>query len=209
MAQILTHCDGVIGITDNVVVHGKDDKEQDKHLHQFMRVIHKNGLVFYKDKCAVKQTSIVFLGYVYDANGAHPYPEKVSSVHEMPAPETATQLKKFLRLVTYLSPFIPSLFSFTAPLCGLLKKGTEFIWNNSYKDAFDNVKSMVWKDTTLQFFDIQNPVTVQVDTSQKGLGAALLQDGCPVAFASKALTPVEQCYANIECELLACVFRAE
>ena len=38
----------------------------------------------------------------------------------MPAPETATQLQKFLRLVTYLPPFIPSLSSFTAPLCGLL-----------------------------------------------------------------------------------------
>ena len=37
-----------------------------------------------------------------------------------------------------------------------------------------------------------NPVTVQVDASKKGLGAALLQEGCPVAFASKALTPTEQ-----------------
>ena len=43
----------------------------------------------------------------------------------------------------------------------------------------------------------------------KGLAAALIQDGHPVACASKALTPVEQCYANIECEMLACVFRAE
>ena len=43
----------------------------------------------------------------------------------------------------------------------------------------------------------------------KGLGAALLQDGCPVVFASKVLTPTEQCYANIEHELLACVFGAE
>ena len=52
-------------------------------------------------------------------------------------------------------------------------------------------------------------VTVQVDASKKGLGAALLQEGCPVAFASKALTPTEQRYANIEREMLACVFGAE
>ena len=36
MDQILTHCDGVIGIADDVVVHGRDDKEHDKHLHKFM-----------------------------------------------------------------------------------------------------------------------------------------------------------------------------
>ena len=48
-----------------------------------------------------------------------------------------------------------------------------------------------------------------MDASGKGLRAALLQEGHPVAFASKALTPTEQWYANIECELLACIFRAE
>ena len=68
---------------------------------------------------------------------------------------------------------------------------------------------MVCKDTTLQYFDIHKPVTVQVDTSQKGLGAALFQGSHPVAYASKALTPVEQHYANRECELLSCVFGAE
>ena len=62
---------------------------------------------------------------------------------------------------------------------------------------------------TLCFFDIWKPATIQVDTSGKGLGVALLQEGCPVAFASKALTPTEQWYANIECELLACGFGAE
>ena len=71
------------------------------------------------------------------------------------------------------------------------------------------VKQMVCKDTTLRYFDPNKPVVIQVDASQKGLGAALLQDGYPVAFASKALTPAEQRYANIESEMLACVFGAE
>ena len=88
MNQILTHCNGVIGITDDVAVHGKDDKEHDKCLHQFMRVVYEHRLVSNKDKCAVKQTSIVFFGCVYDANGAHSDPEKVSTDHKMPAPET-------------------------------------------------------------------------------------------------------------------------
>ena len=140
MDQILTQCDGVIGTADDVVVHGKDDKENDKCLHKYMRVAHEHGLVFNKDKCAVKETSVVFLGCVYDANGTHPGPETVIAVHKMPAPETATKLEKFLGLVTYLSPLTISLSSSIAPLHELLKKGTEFIWNNSYQGAFDKVK---------------------------------------------------------------------
>ena len=58
-------------------------------------------------------------------------------------------------------------------------------------------------------FQLLQAVTVHIDASQKGLGAGLLQDGCPVAFSSKALMPVEQYYANIEHEMLAYVFGAE
>ena len=71
------------------------------------------------------------------------------------------------------------------------KKDSEFMWNPTYQEAFNEIKKLVCKDTTLCYFDVQKPVTVQVD-GQKGLRAALLQEGCPVAFASKSLTPTEQ-----------------
>ena len=38
---------------------------------------------------------------------------------------------------------------------------------------------------------------------------ALLQNHKPMAFASKALTKAECCYANIEREMLAVIFGAE
>ena len=52
-------------------------------------------------------------------------------------------------------------------------------------------------------------MTIKVDASQVGLGAALLQNGKPIAFASKALNETECRYANIEREMLAAVFGAE
>ena len=174
-----------------------------------MRVTREHGLVFNRDKCEVKATSVTFFSTVYDKDRAHPDPKKVEAIHKMPPPEGPQELQKFLGMTTYLSPFIPSLSTLTAPLRELLKKDSEFTWNNSYGEAFNTVKQMVCKDTTLRYFDANKPVVIQVDASQKGLGAALLQDGCPVAFASKALTPAEQRYANIEREMLACVFGAE
>ena len=209
MDQMIDRCEGVIGIADDIVVHGKDDAEHNRRLHHLMQVAREHGLVFNRDKCEVKATSVTFFGTVYDKDGAHPDPKKVEAIHKMPPPEGPQELQKFLGMTTYLSPFIPSLSTLTAPLRELLQKDSEFTWNNSYGEAFDKVKQMVCKDTTLRYFDANKSVVIQVDASQKGLGAALLQDGCPVAFASKALTPVEQRYANIEREMLACVFGAE
>ena len=209
MDQILECCEGTIGIADDIVIHGKDDEEHYQNLHRFMHVALEHGLVFNGEKCEVKQDSVTFCGTFYNADGAHPDPKKVDAVHQIPPPETPSQLQQFLGMVTYLLPFIPSLSTHTAPPWELLKKDAEFIWNTSYQEAFDRIKELVCKDTTLCYFDVWKPVTIQVDTSGKGLRAALLQEGCPVAFASKAVTPTERRYANIECELLACVFRAE
>ena len=169
MDQILEHCEGAIGITDDVVIHGKDDEDHDLNLHRFMCIAREHGLVFNGDKCEVKKDSVTFFGTVYDADGAHPDPKKVDAVHQMLSPETPSLLQQFLAMVTYLSPFIPSLSTHTAPLWELLKKDSEFIWNTSYQEAFDRIKELVCKDTTLCYFDIRKPVTIQVNASGKGL----------------------------------------
>ena len=61
----------------------------------------------------------------------------------------------------------------------------------------------------LRYYNIADDVTIQCDASQSGLGAALMQNGQPVAYASCALTPPETRYAQIEKELLAIVFACD
>ena len=62
---------------------------------------------------------------------------------------------------------------------------------------------------TLQFYDVKKPVTLTCDASFGGLGAACLQNGRQIAYASRALTPTQQGYAQIEKELLAVVFACD
>ena len=61
----------------------------------------------------------------------------------------------------------------------------------------------------LRYYNLKEDVTIQCDASQRGLGAALLQGGQPVAYTSRALTDTEANYAQIEKELLAIVFACE
>ena len=67
------------------------------------------------------------------------------------------------------------------------------------------MKNAITKLPVLQYYDVQKEVTLQCDASQDGLGATLLQEGKPVAFASSALTNAERNYAQIEKELLVVV----
>lgn len=58
----------------------------------------------------------------------------------------------------------------------------------------------------LKYYNPGEELTEQCDASDKGLGAALIQNGQPIAFASRALTEPETRYAQIEKEMLAVVF---
>ena len=191
------------------IVHGCTEAEHDVHLRDLMHIAHKYNLVFNPQKTHMKAQAINFFSCLYNVNGVHPEPGKVNAVHALLAPTNITELQEFLGLVTYLSPLIPGLATLTAPLQELLKKDTDVIWNHTYDAAFDWVKEAVISDTTLRYFDPSLPVTIQVNTSQVGLGAALLQNGKPIAFASKALTKTEYRYANIERDASCCLWSGE
>eukprot|EP00731_Ephydatia_muelleri_P019266 Em0012g91a len=63
--------------------------------------------------------------------------------------------------------------------------------------------------TGTSFLRCKKPVTVRCDASNIGLGAVLLQENQPIAYASHALTDTEKRYAQIEKELLAIVYALE
>ncbi|KFM75290.1 Retrovirus-related Pol polyprotein from transposon 297, partial [Stegodyphus mimosarum] len=66
-----------------------------------------------------------------------------------------------------------------------------------------------WQEWKKMYYDIKLPVVLSVDASQEGLGAVLLQNNLPVAYAFKALTDTQKNYAQIEKETLAIVFACE
>ena len=60
--------------------------------------------------------------------------------------------------------------------------------------------------TALAYFDVTKDVLITCDASGDGISVALMQDGAPIHYASRALTDTETNYAVIEKELLAVVF---
>ncbi len=79
-------------------------------------------------------------------------------------------------------------------------------WLEQQDKAFTELKNMITNPPVLQYFDSSKPCTRLVDASSKGMGAALLQDKGPIAYALKFLTTSQQNYAQIEKEMLAIVF---
>ena len=202
-------CQGAIGIADDVTVYGKNKKEHDLHLHETMERTRKAGIKLNNEKFVIKTKECNFFGMLHIPDGIKPSPDKVRAIENLEPPKDKKELHIFLGMVTYMSSFIPNLADHTSPLRKFLKENVKFAWNPSHSKAFEKVKLLICTATTLAYYNTKKPVALHVDASSKGLGAALFQDNKPIAFASKALTPAETRYANIERELLAAVYGCE
>lgn len=70
----------------------------------------------------------------------------------------------------------------------------------------DTIKNDIAHAVKPIHYDPNKPAVIETDACLKGLGAVLIQDGKPVRFLSKAPTPADANYSNIERELLAVPF---
>lgn len=96
--------------------------------------------------------------------------------------------RKFSGIGELPQKFSPHLAKFTKPLWDLMSKDNEFTLTPQQEEAFENINS---NSTVLKYFNSKTPITLQVDASTTGLGAALLQDQILVVFTRKTLTGPE------------------
>ena len=80
---------------------------------------------------------------------------------------------------------------------------TQWHWDKPQQDAFDLLKDCVTSTQVFRYYSPEEPIVVTIDSSSYGLGACLLQDDKPVAFASRSLSKSEKNYGQIEKEMLA------
>jgi len=199
---------GIVSICDDILVFGRTRDEHDTNLRNILKRSLEKGIRLNEEKLEVGVTEVQYFGHILSAEGLKPDPAKVAAVREMEPPRDRAELETILGMVNYLSKFAPNLAEVTSPLRQLLAKDVEFSWDSPQIDAFQKVKDIITisPGPVLSYFDPKKPLTLQVDASKYGLGAALMQDDKPVAYASKSLTTTEINYAQIEKEMFAILF---
>ena len=209
MCQCFGDLPGVEIDIDDILVWGASEEEHNSRLQAVLQRCKDIGLTLNKDKCKFNVSEVTYLGHTISANGVAPDKEKVRAIAEMPPPDDKKGVERLLGVVNYVGKFIPNMAAVTKPIRELLKKEVQFNWSHEHEEAFKQLKHLLSTAPVLAFYDVKKSVTVSCDASQFGLGAVLLQEGQPIAYASRSLTDTECRYAQIEKELLAVVFGLE
>lgn len=210
--QAIANLPGVYTVADDLLVIGEGPTKEaaiqnhDKNLQGLLQRCREKGIKLNKEKLRLRLPAVPYMGHLLTDEGLKADPAKIAAISQMDRPKDVMGVQRLIGTVNYLTRFLPNLADTLQPFRQLTRKGIEFCWTADHDEAFRRLKEALTNTPVLRYFDPQLETTVQCDASQSGLGAALMQRGQPVAYASRALTATEQNYAQIEKELLSVVF---
>lgn len=101
-----------------------------------------------------------------------------------PMPTTIKQLRGFLGLTGYYRRFVSQYTMIAAPLMELLKKDN-FHWTAKDTTSFENLKKAMTTALVLCLPDFIKTFIVELDASDLGIGAILLQEVHPITLVKK------------------------
>lgn len=203
MNRILDGIDNTEISMDDILVHASTKEELNKTTQIIVNKLQASNLKLNKEKCLFNQERIKFLGHIFSAAGIEVDPAKVDAINRIQQPKDKTQLQRFLGMVNYMGKFIPHQSDLTVHLRKLTHKDAEYIWQSEHEEEFIKLKSVLSNAPVLKFYDVNDKVTLSVDASSYAIGAVLLQNNQPIAYASSALTKAQQNYPQIEKEATA------
>jgi hypothetical protein len=121
----------------------------------------------------------------------------MGAIKDMPEPTDKKSLMRFIGMVTFLARWTLHLAGIKRPLCQLLRDDVEWQWSNEPRKAVQQKKLLLTAVPALQFFKPRKQAFIECDASSSSLGAVLLQNDNPIAFASRALTDAESRFTQI------------
>ena len=198
--------EGVHIVADDIIIAACDELQHDARMMQVMQRAREKNVRFNRNKIQYKVNSVNYMGNVVTENGLTPDPAKISAIMNMPKPNDRQSLQRLLGMIKYLAQYVPHESDHTAPLRELLKKNVPWCWAEKHDQALQKVRQALTNTPMLQYYDVSQPVVLQCDASQRGLGACLMQATGPIAYASRAMTTTECNYSQLEKEMLAICF---
>ena len=190
---------GTFAYLDDVTICGKDQADHDKNLEAFFRAAKKYKMAINHEKSRLSSSTLRILGYEISNGLLRPDPSRLEALKSMPLPTTPKGLLRAMGLFAYYSKWISLFSERMRPLVT-----ASFPLSNEAIDAFSSLKKAICS-AVISRIDENLPFCIETDESDSCLGATLSQDGRPVAFFSRSLSPTEKKHSPVEKEAYAIV----
>ncbi|XP_062558173.1 uncharacterized protein K02A2.6-like [Armigeres subalbatus] len=214
MTRILKDVENKIIYIDDILLFADTLEHLRTTVAHVLKTLRSNNLTLNTSKCEFDCSRLSFLGHEVSEEGFNIEASKVKDIRSFRHPTTSSELRSFLGLASFVSPYIKNFAEITAPLWSV-STALKWSWGDEQKNAFELVKQRIIDSTTsLGFFSESEKTILYTDASPNALGAVLVQEDDEgksriISFASKSLTATEKKYAQNQREALSAVWAVE
>ncbi|XP_062703931.1 uncharacterized protein K02A2.6-like [Aedes albopictus] len=142
MSRILKDIKNVIVYIDDILIFGNSIEDLRRTVAQVLQALRANNLSLNIEKCEFDKERINFLGHELDEQGFHIDEMKIKHIQKFREPTTASELRSFLGLASFISPYIRNFADITSPLWEVATTKT-WTWGPVQSTAFEVVKSKI------------------------------------------------------------------
>ncbi|XP_066965514.1 uncharacterized protein [Macrobrachium rosenbergii] len=207
LSNVAVYLDDIIVFTDT----------WDSHLETLRKVfarLEATNLTLNLAKSDFGYARIQYLGYVVGSGEVAPVNAKVNAILTVKEPTCRKEVQRFLGMVGYYRRFCKNFSELVFPLTDLTSSKKKFQWTSEYQEAFDKAKTLLISSPVLKSPDFGSPFILEVDASEIGVGAVLLQRSKdfllhPVMYSSQKFKPHQLNYSTIEKEALSLLLALE
>ena len=192
-------------IDDLLVLSTSTLKDHLEKLEQVLKRLQDAGLKVNASKSFFAREELEYLGYWITQDGIKPLSKKVEAINNIAPPTTRKQVRTFIGMVNYYRDMWIRRSETLAPLTALTSKNVPIKWTEIEQKAFDTMKRIMALEMLLAYPDFNKEFHIYTDASNIQLRAVIVQEGRPVAFFSRKLTPAQTRYTVTEQELLLIV----
>ncbi len=209
--RVVFGLEGCAVYLDDVIVFSETWEQHLVRLRALLTRLAEACLTVNLAKCEfVAKATVRYLGKEVGQSKVHSVQAKVLAIQQFPSPSTKKELMRFLGMVGYYRGLCSNFSTVVSPLTDLLKSSVKFDWSENCQRAFENVK-LLTTAPVLAAPRLDMPFKLQVDASQVGAGAVLLQTGengldYPVSFFSRKFNTYQKHYSVIEKEALSLIW---
>ncbi|KAL0153953.1 hypothetical protein M9458_050710 [Cirrhinus mrigala] len=208
MHQVLSGVPDCEVYLDDIVIHSDDWVQHLETLKGVCKRLETASLTLNLAKCEFAKGTITYLGKQVGQGLVKPVDAKITAILQFPVPSNKRELRRFLGMSGYYRAFCPNFSTLVCPLTDLLSTKREFVWSTDCQFAFEAAKDLLCQAPVLSAPDFSKSFKLQVDASNNGAGAVLLQEdqACvehPVSYFSRKFVGAQRNYSVIEKEALA------
>ena len=188
---------------DDILVYSDTYDQHTKHVIMVLDALKQKNLRIKTEKCRFHVKEVTFLGFVITPGNIQMEITKVDSIQSWPTPKNIKDLQKLLGFMGFYQNMIPRYAEWTSSMTDLLQKDKKFEWGPDQASGLAKFKKHFATNRPLAMHDPEKQTELQTDASDKTIRAMVFQQGKPLNYYSRKLTPIETNYTIGNKKMLA------